>query len=201
MGHELCESVRDMSCVSNSASVRVARFMEDGTGRVWQNSLVTLVSVLGKSRPRPLHPNPGRTSPPRAHETLPSEGSAGGPWLRTSHGRGRAAAIGPRRSVHRLVADRPVHGAQANACEADQLARLEQATKAPSAHIKWCSHVAAGCSWTTTRGVLRIVCIAARIKWCPYVAARIEWCSHVATAGCSSTTSRGVLRIVCNTAH
>ena len=129
------------------------------------------------------------------------EGSAGGPWLRTSHGRGRAAAIGPRRSVHRLVADRPVHGAQANACEADELARLEQATKAPSAHIKWCSHVAAGCSWTTTRGVLRIVCIAARIKWCPYVAARIEWCSHVATAGCSSTTSRGVLRIVCNTAH
>ena len=155
-----------------------------------------------ESRRRLLHPNPG----PRPYvatartRNLP-EGSAGGPWLRTSHGRGRAAAIGPRRSVHRLVADRPVHGAQANACEADELARLEQATKAPSAHIEWCSHVAARCSWTTTRGVLRIVCIAARIKWCPYVAARIEWCSHVATAGCSSTTSRGVLGIVCNTAH
>ena len=90
MGHELCESVRDMSCVSNSASVRVARFMEDGTGRVWQNSLVTLVSVLGKSRPRPLHPNPGpgRTSPPRAHETFPERGQPGRalaahePWAR-----------------------------------------------------------------------------------------------------------------------
>ena len=58
MGHELCESVRDMSCVSNSASMRVARFMEDGTGRVWQNSLVRLVSVLGLVTSASVTPEP-----------------------------------------------------------------------------------------------------------------------------------------------